>query len=157
LKEIVTAILDFIFKRRSVVPVDPRLGGVEAPLSPCGTITIHEASSILLDKLDELNDPSAEIFLPDADIKVYRKSDVEKSKGIKEVSALHYVAETHDCDDFAAILFGLFAGLVWTNVHALNWFIDENSTFWWIEPQTGVMSRTLDTWQGYEVRFFVGR
>lgn len=130
---------------------------VRVPIRPTGTIGMSEASSILLDKLEEMGDGTAEIFLPDKDIKVYKKEDVSKAYELAEVSSIVYITEEHDCDDFAAKLYGKFAGLVWTNVHALNWFIDEGNNFWFIEPQTGEMSKSLDRWQGYTVRFFVGR
>jgi len=137
------------------------LGGdtssVKEVIKPCGTIDINTASSILLDKLEEMGDDKAEIYLPDSDIKIYNKSEVAKAHELKEVSSIKYVAETMDCDDFAAELYGKFAGLVWTNIHALNWFYDEAATFWFIEPQTKVLSKVLENWQGEEIRFFLAR
>ena len=137
------------------------LGGCEVKdrtaIKPAGTIDLHLASSVLLDKLDEMGDDRAEIFLPDANIKVYNKDDVKAAHELTEVSSIKYVAEEHDCDDFAAELYGKFVGLVWTNVHALNFFYDQDATFWWIEPQTKKLSRTLEGWQGSDVRFFIAR
>jgi hypothetical protein len=135
------------------------LGGchIGSVIKPVGTIDIHMASSILLDKLDEIGDDRAEIYLPDEAIKIYNKDEVAKSHELKEVSSIKYVAEEHDCDDFAAELYGKFAGLAWTNVHGLNFFYDQEAIFWWIEPQTRKLSLVLETWQGYEVRFFLAR
>jgi len=130
---------------------------VKPEIQPVGTIDINLASSILLDKLEEIGDDKAEIFLPDINIKIYNKDEVSKSYELKEVSAIKYVAEKHDCDDFAAKLYGKFAGLVWTNAHALNFFYNQDATFWWIEPQTRKISKKLETWQGFEVRFFIAR
>lgn len=124
---------------------------------PCGTIDVHEMSSILLDKQDEIDDADVELYIPDTDNKIYNKSEVIKSQALEEVASIKYVAEKQDCDDFAAMLFGKFAGLVWTNVHALNWFVDENHTFWYVEPQTKKLSQTLEGWQGSDIRFFLGR
>ena len=133
--ELCKLFLSFFSKWLTEKPVEPTL-------SPCGTITIDEASSIILDK----------------NFKVYKKSDVLKSQALKDISTLKYVKETHDCDDFAAKLFGEFASLVWTNTHALNWFIDEKGVFWFVEPQNCVMSELLDvSWQGNDVRFYLGR
>ena len=120
-------------------------------------IGINEASSILLDKLEEMGDDKAGIYLPDKDIKIYKRDDVIKAHELKEVSSITYITEAHDCDDFAAKLYGRFAGLAWTNLHALNWFFDENSEFWWIEPQSKEVSDTIKAWQGSEVRFFIAR
>jgi len=136
------------------------LGGceVEIPsINPSGRIDAHLASSILLDKLDEVGDEKAEIYLPDAEIKIYKKADVQGCYELAEVNSIKYVAEVHDCDDYAAELYGKFAGLVWTTVHALNWFYDEHATFWWIESQTRKLSRVLEDWQGWDVRFFIAR
>ncbi len=126
-------------------------------LQPCGTIDLNEMSSIILDKLEAMGLLETDLFLPDAAMKVYKKEDVQKAQELEEVSSIVYVAETHDCDDFAAELFGKFAGLVWTNVHALNWFVDESDTFWFIEPQTKKLSQTLEGWAGNSIRFVLGR
>ena len=126
-------------------------------IRPAKTIKLVEASSILLDVAEAMGDDKAELYLPDSDIKVYYPDEVRDYYKLDEVSAITYVKEVMDCDDFAAILYGAFAGLCWTNLHALNWFIDEDSTFWWIEPQTGKLSRSLEGWQGNDVRFFLGR
>ncbi len=126
-------------------------------LKPCGTISIYLASSILLDKLEGMGREDTEIYLPDMRIKIYKLEEVENSYELEKVSRLEYIPEGFDCDNFAAKLFGKFAGLVWTNIHALNWFIDENESFWWIEPQTKKLSRVLETWQGYRIRFLLGR
>uniref|UniRef100_A0A6M3JPB7 Agglutinin C-terminal domain-containing protein n=1 Tax=viral metagenome TaxID=1070528 RepID=A0A6M3JPB7_9ZZZZ len=126
-------------------------------IQPCGTIDINTASSILLDKLEEIGQGAAEIYLPDTDIKIYNKDEVVNSYELREVSLIPYIPEKFDCDDFAAELYGKFAGLVWSDVHALNWFISEDNKFYFIEPQTRRLSPILDTWQGYKIRFFLGR
>jgi len=125
-------------------------------LKPAGTIDINEASSIMLDKLEEMG-VDAEIYLPDKNFKVYRKSDVIKSQSLHEISAIRFVAESHDCDDFAAKLYGKWAGLVWTNKHAMNWFISDEGKFYFVEPQNKNISETLDAWQGDDIRFLIGR
>ncbi|KKL86224.1 hypothetical protein LCGC14_1946820, partial [marine sediment metagenome] len=131
------------------LPVDPP--------KPAGTIDIHLMSSILLDKMEEMGDPFVTPALADTDNKVYNKEEVKKYLGLDETDKITYVSQEMDCDDFAAILFGKFAGLVWTKKHALNWFIDETETLWFIEPQTDKMSKNLEGWQGWNVRFFISR
>jgi len=132
-------------------------GGVEpSKIQHCGTIDIITASSILLDKLDEMGS-KGEVYLPDTDTKIYNLKEVESSCELKEVSSLSFVAESHDCDDFAAKLYSKFASLAWTNIHALNYFIDEHETFWWIEPQNKKISKSLEPWQGAQIRFLLGR
>ena len=122
-------------------------------IKPRGTIDEHLAASILLDKLEEMN-CKAEIYLPDAKMKVYNKEDVKKFLSLDEIDRILYVAEEMDCDDFAAELFSKFAGIVWTNTHAFNWFISENEELFFVEPQNDKISQTLESW---DIRFFLGR
>ena len=129
----------------------------EPKLEPAGRIDINLMSSVLLDKLEEMGDDHAELYLADKQCKVYRKEAVKAFLGLDETDKMTYIAEEMDCDDFAAMLFGMGVPLVWTNVHALNWFIDENDTLWFVEPQTDKMSRTLENWQGWDIRFFLSR
>lgn len=124
-------------------------------IKPAGTISGKRYYAILKDKLEELG-CEAPIFIPDGDMKVYSKEDVRKYLKLDVVSEMVY-SKKHDCDDFAAKLFGKFAGLVWTFVHALNFFIDIDDIFWFIEPQTDKTSQKLDKWQGSKIRFFLGR
>ena len=125
-------------------------------IEPCGTISIDLYSSILLDKLEEMG-CEAEIYLPDSVMKIYNKQEVIDFLGLDEISAIRFVAETMDCDDFAAKLFSKFAGLVWSNLHALGFFIDENETFWFVEPQNDKILQRLEGWQGNDIRFLIGR
>ena len=129
-----------------------------ASLEPAGSIGINQMSSIILDKLDEMGDDKVELYLADNICKVYKKEDVVKFLGLSEIDKIPYVAETHDCDDFAAELYGEGIPLVWTNAHALNWFIEyDKNILWFVEPQTDTIARNLENWQGWEVRFFLSR
>ena len=123
-----------------------------------GTIDASEMSSILLDKLDEMGDNQADIHLADINCKVYDREIVQNSLCLEEVSKLKYVVDKHDCDDFAADLYGRGIPLLWTNLHAMNWFVDRQTLIlWFVEPQTRKLSRQLESWQGWEVRFFINR
>jgi len=126
-------------------------------IQPCGTIDYCLVDAIVRAKAAEINDSDYEVYIPDRANKVYKKADVMVAHELKEVSVIRFVEEEHDCDDYAAELFGKFAGLVWSNIHGLNWFIDETDTYWYIEPQTRQLSQTLEGWQGNDIRFFIGR
>jgi len=130
---------------------------VRPKIKPVGTISMHSAITILQAKLAEMGDSFAEIYLPDAAIKTYAVADVEKAYSLELVSSVKYVAEVHDCDDFAAELYGKFAGLVWSDLHALNFFFDENEVMWFIEPQSKKLTKRLAGWQGTDIRFFIAR
>jgi len=124
---------------------------------PAKLIGLNVASSILLDKMEEMGCPGAEIYLPDTLMRVYTKESVIKFLELEETDKIVYQAENKDCDDFAAILYGEFLGLVWTNLHALNFFISNENELYFVEPQTDQISQTLAGWQGDSFRFFLGR
>ncbi len=135
-------------KKKTVEPI------VIPQLIPSGTIDINLMSSVLLDKLEEMGDDKAELYLADNACKVYRKDDAVKFLGLDEIDKITYVTEIHDCDDFAAELYGKGIPLIWTNTHAFNWFIDDTNTLWFIEPQTDTISNNIQNW---DVRFFLSR
>jgi len=131
-------------------------------LEPIGTIDMNEISSILLDKLEEMGDTEADIHIADYTSRLYRKEDVKAFLELDETDKLAFVAEDRDCDNSAGILYGEFCkqrafpgGIVETVGHRLNWFIDETLTFWFIEPQTDKMSKDLENWQGWGIKFFL--
>jgi hypothetical protein len=64
------------------------------------------------------------------------------------IDAAKYVANDHDCDDFAAAMKGLFSqsklskfafGMALSKTHAFNFFIDENLKIWIVEPQNSAI------------------
>ena len=126
-------------------------------IQPCGTIDYALVDAIVRAKAAEIDDKDFEIYIPDSANKVYDRAIVLTSLELKEVAAIAYVEQSSDCDDFAAILYGKFAGLIWTNLHAFNWFIDETDTLWYIEPQKKELSQTIEGWGGNDIRFFLGR
>ena len=107
-------------------------------------------------------DTQAQLYLSDSlyllcndnDIGVFLKQDQTNKTG--------YVPEEYDCDDFAYHLMGQFSipkwsylavGMVWTDKHALNCFVDSNEKFWFIEPQTDEILAELKDWMGTQIRF----
>ena len=127
-------------------------------LKPYGTIPSRLMMSILTAKLAEMGDTNdTPSYLPDKVCKVFKKSNVVEFLSLDETDKIAYIAEEQDCDDFAAELFGKGVPLLWTNKHALNWFVDEVSKLWFIEPQTDKIAKDLEDWQGWDVRFFLGR
>ncbi len=145
--------------KKRIVELEAKLAELEnAPeLKPCGTIDINLMSSILLNKLEEMKDDHAELYLADKDCKIYNKEEVKAFLSLDETDKIVFVAERQDCDDFAAELFGNGISLVWSNLHALNWFIDETEILWFIEPQTDQLAQNLENWQGWDIRMFLSR
>ena len=127
-------------------------------LKSAGTIDINLMSSILLDKIEEMGDDKVELYLADIACKVYKKEDVIKFLELDETDKIVFVDELFDCDDFAAEVYGLGFGLVWTSKHALNWFVEyETNILWFVEPQQDKIAKELEDWQGWNVRMFISR
>ena len=126
-------------------------------LKSAGFVTIESAAVTLAAKLREY-DSSALIFLPDSKLKTYSLDTVKGQYQLEEIQKLTYVAETHDCDDFAAKAFAQGLGLIWTDLHALNWFFSPNCTLFFVEPQSLKVATDLESWQySKNLQFFIGR
>ena len=136
-----------LFKSKSEIP----------ELQSCATISINEMSSIILDKLEEMGDDKAELYLADIECKIYNDEDVKQFLGLDETDKITFVAETSDCDDFAAEVFGMGLGLIWTTKHALNFYVNQDLVLKFVEPQQDKVSGKLEDWQGWDVRFFLSR
>lgn len=93
------------------------------------------------------------VYLPDTMMKTYRKEDIVKFLGADETDKIVYSLEDMDCDDFARILFGKGLGLLWTDNHAINFFITPEKVLYYVEPQNDMVSVNLE---GLDIRLFVG-
>ena len=150
-------IVELARARTRITLLEAQLVELQKQIPVGGVIGINEMSSIILDKLDEMRDDKAELYLADKLCKVHKKADVVRFLGLDETDKIVYSEDDFDCDDYAAVLYGKGLGLLWTSVHALCWFIDENNVLWFLEPQTDVISQVLDDWQGWDCRFFLSR
>jgi hypothetical protein len=126
-------------------------------LTYAAEVDIYEISSLLIDRF-----PDVPIYLPDMSYKTCTKQDLERFLAWDKTDKEKYEAESFDCDDFAWRLKGNITckpwssipfGVVWTNLHALNCFVDEAGKFWFVEPQSNKIQAELESWQGTELRF----
>jgi len=108
--------------------------------------------------------PDAQIFVSDWTTKLCDPHDIKYFLKQDKTNHRKYIAEKYDCDDFAYRLLGQFAvpgwaelafGLVWTDLHALNCFVDSAGKFWYIEPQKDTIQLKLSSWQGTEIRLIL--
>ena len=109
-----------------------------------------------------MGDAAADLNLADNISRLYTEADVKQLLDLSEVDKIVFVTEDMDCDDFAGILYGEFCkqrafpgGIVDSHIHRLNWFINENLVLKFIEPQTKKISTALESWQGWDIAFFL--
>jgi hypothetical protein len=125
----------------------------DAPaLTFSGELSMNDAYQILLKVF-----PGASIYMPDLTYKTAPASEVQKIIDWSGSKNEKYLTEQFDCDDFAWLLMGSVSfypwsalpfGTIWTNKHALNFFIDDQKKLWFVEPQNGKIQDTLEAWQG---------
>jgi len=103
---------------------------------------------------------SAPIHLSDRNYLLCNKADIKAFLATDTTNRNTYVQEKFDCDDFAYRLMGqmsvpywsdLAFGILWTDTHALNCFIDEAGEFYLVEPQTDEITKPQDI----KVRFII--
>jgi len=108
--------------------------------------------------------PSAQVWLSDGDYRLCSGQDMDKILEADDTNKGVYKADTFDCDDFAYRLMGqlcipeysdLAFGIVWTDLHAMNVFVDNSRQVWFLEPQSDERKLALDTWQGSKVLLVV--
>ena len=138
-------------KEEIVVPPTP---DPNPPPDPGVYMTQKEVRAALIDQLSGKFSKSIKIYLPDT--KYYCPSLAYTKKVLAEsmTDARTYVAETHDCDDFAIMVKSDFVtdayrngarraphciGIVWgllPGSHALNWVLNSDGILRFIEAQT---------------------
>jgi len=150
-------VTELLAAKRKIQELESQLTSETARLISDSYIDINDWYNILTAKLNEMGDDIAALYPSDTLCKIYNKTDVIEFLGLNEVDKITFVSEVMDCDDFAAEVYGKGLPLIWTNKHALSWFIDENSVLWFVEPQSDQIASNLDNWQGWDVRFFLAR
>ncbi len=125
-----------------------------------GDMDVYEVSSILIDKF-----PDAPLYLPDFYYKTCTVVDIIRFLEWDTTRKEKYEADAFDCDDYSWRLKGNITVkpwssipffVVWTNLHALNGFIDSQGFFYFVEPQSNKIRVDLETWQGSQIRFMGG-
>ncbi len=109
--------------------------------------------------------PSAtHIYISDSEYWLCSEKDIETFLAQDDTNKMGYISEERDCDDFSYRLMGQLSipdwsgiafGIVWTDKHALCCFISETGDFFFIEPQTNKLQKTLEPWQGSEILFIL--
>lgn len=105
-----------------------------------------------------------QVFLSDYTMTLASWDDIAWFLANDETNKATYVTEEYDCDNFSYRLMGQFSvpewaklafGIVWTDVHAINCFIDEDENFWFVEPQTDEVCKELTPYMGTKIRFIM--
>lgn len=129
-----------------------------APPKSTQEITYQELMGILRKRFPD----EGEIFLSDRKYKLCCVDDIRRFCKLDTTNQEKYVSEFYDCDDFSYRLMGqlsipdwsaLAFGIVWTERHAMNCFVDEDKLLWFLEPQSDAIESNLTEQQGTHLRF----
>lgn len=109
---------------------------IEQPKS-LGTLSYETVNKIL-------SQMTQNYYISDSYFQTTTKDEALKFSAKSNVWAKKWVAENHDCDNFSFALNGYWSeglysfsfGIAWTQLHAFNFFIDNNKQLWIVEPQT---------------------
>ncbi len=116
----------------------------------------REATTAELYRYFGIKYPQTAIFISGTRRYLCELEDIETFLKADDTNRRKYT-EDYMCGKFAFRLMGQFSvegwaglatGIIWTDVHALNFFIDTNSEFWFIEPQSDGIQTKLESWQG---------
>ena len=130
-------------------------------------IAPHSAKTITYLQLQRLLKelfPTADIYLSDKVYLLCDNEDVAAFLAMDKTNRQEFVAEKYDCDDFAYRLMGQYSvphwsdlalGLIWTDKHAMNYYVDESGKLWYVEPQNDTVADKLAEWQGTRVRMIM--
>lgn len=128
---------------------------------PADTIKIN-AESIIQILVNEFGEYVHTIFM-DMDYKTCHMGEILTFLDYNYIDENVYVKEDMDCDDFAVALFGAMSAIPkWsalpfglcfvetpTSNHAVNIFVDNLNTVWFIEPQNDRIFRLPSNWRPY--------
>lgn len=87
--------------------------------------------------------------------KNFKTMNITQFRRILRYSPIRYVPyskKRFDCDNFSFALMGLMKliigdisfGIVWTDTHAFNFFIDKDNKLWFVEPQNNKIVDKID-------------
>lgn len=111
--------------------------------APKGKINFSSLFNILNKGIE-----GGQIHITDTKYNLCSRNDMKRFLSDNKINLRKYVKRTHDCENFSFSLMGRtsfmmpsFAiGIIFVETkrgnHALNFFIDHNKKFWYIEPQT---------------------
>jgi hypothetical protein len=104
------------------------------------------------------------IYLSDNAYWLCSNDDIKRFLDQDDTNKYPFINESMDCDDYAYRLAGQLSipnwssiafGILWTELHAQNCFINHLGEFFYIEPQTDAVQIKLEEWQGKEVLMVV--
>lgn len=142
------------------------MGGCQNIISPPAPPSVRKQvdGNYIFGILNAVTPNATHIYLSDSQYWLCSEADVESFLKIDATNKDKYVPEEHDCDDFSYRLMGQLStqdwsgiafGIVWTNLHALSCFVSDKGEFFFIEPQTDELQKTLQPWQGSEILFIL--
>jgi len=133
--------------------------GLEAPDSNIEISNI-ELYGIIKARFPDMPD----IFLSDQNFLLCNDDDITSFLTQDVTNKYKYVTEAYDCDNFSYHLMGQFSipgwarlafGIIWTDKHALNCFVNEDKELYLVEPQTDEILKNFKAWMGNTPRFII--
>ena len=91
-------------------------------------------------------------YISDKNFKTMSISQFRKILQYSPIRYVPYSKKRFDCDNFSFALMGLMKliigdisfGIVWTDTHAFNFFIDKDNKLWFVEPQNNKIVDKID-------------
>ena len=154
--------MELVRARRRINELEAQISELTATIKP--TMREQVDGNYIYNILNALIPGASHIYLSDSLYWLCSVADIETFLAQDDTNKTGYISEERDCDDFSYRLMGQLSipnwsgiafGIVWTNLHALNCFIDEGGKFWFIEPQTNKLQDKLEVWQGTEILFIL--
>lgn len=134
------------------------------PEEPTPSKAVQVTGQQVFDVLNTALPSAPHIYISDSQYWLCSKEDIENILKFNAINKEVYVTEKHDCDDFSYQLMGDLSdenwsgaavGIIWTELHAFNLFIDENLKLWFIEPQSNQLYESLQDYTGKEIQFVI--
>jgi len=137
-----------------------------APILPFAPSSTEKIDRTELEKILRPVFSAGSIYLSDIDnYYLCNYDDIALFLAQDQTNKAEYVAQKHDCDDFAYRLMGQFSipgwsalafGLFWTTSHAMNCFVNEDREVLFIEPQSDEITSGLSPAKyGHGFRFVI--
>ena len=138
--------------------------GLPPPPVPPPVVRRQVDSSYVYGILKAVMPSATHIYISDNLYWLCSEDDIKNFLSIDATNKGKFIDDEYDCDDFSYRLMGQLStpewsgiafGVVWSDTHALNCFISDTGEFYFLEPQSDMLQKALEPWQGSEILFIL--